>query len=204
MKYIILSIYLTIQFFSPYKLIFIKSLGDFQSASSFDIDLHGNFYVSDLEKNNIVKLDSLGNEIVSIGGYGWSESSFDRPISIITNTLSVYVADENNDRVQRFDKDLNFLSLYTGSLENGSIEFAYPISVEISSIGDLYILENDNNRILKFNLTGEYLTEIGGNDAGMFALNNPTDFSIDRRNDIYVLDNNSIKVFDQFGNGIVK
>jgi hypothetical protein len=96
------------QLFETDSLVFIKSFGNFQSAASFDIDLNGNFYVSDIEENNIVKLDSLGNEIVSIGGYGWSESSFDRPVSIITNTLSVYVADENNDRVQRFDKDLNF------------------------------------------------------------------------------------------------
>ena len=114
------------------------------------------------------------------------------------------MADENNDRVQRFDKDLNFLSLYSGSSENSIIEFAYPISIEISSIGDLYLLENDNNRILKFNLTGEYLTEIGGNDAGTFALSNPSDFSIDKRNNIYVIDNSSIKVFDQFGNGKAK
>ena len=204
MKYIFLIIFLFTQFFETNSLIFIKSIGLFQSASSFDIDLNGNFYVSDIEENNIVKLDSLGNEIVSIGGYGWSESSFDRPVSIITNTLSVYVADENNDRVQRFDKDLNFLSLYSGSSENSAVEFAYPISVEISNIGDLYILESDNNRILKFNLTGEFLTELGGNDAGSFALSNPIDFSIDRRNDVYVLDESSIKVFDQFGNGKIK
>ncbi|MDX1700170.1 MAG: hypothetical protein R3250_06095, partial [Melioribacteraceae bacterium] len=60
------------------------------------------------------------------------------------------------------------------------------------------------NRILKFNLTGEYLTEIGGNDAGIFALSNPLDFCIDKQNDIFVLDDSSIKVFDQFGNGKYK
>ena len=113
MKYNMLLVFISILFTNPNKLVLVMSFGDFKSASSFDIDLNGNFYVSDLEENNITKLDSSGNEIVSIGGYGWSESSFDRPISIITNTLSVYVADENNDRVQRFDKDLNFLSLYS-------------------------------------------------------------------------------------------
>jgi hypothetical protein len=67
-------------------------------------------------------------------------------------------------------------------------------------MGDLYILESDNNRILKFSLTGEYMMEIGANDAGEFALNNPLDFCLDKLGDIYVLDDNTIKIFDQYGN----
>jgi hypothetical protein len=180
---------------------FKKEIGNFRDGGSLDVDLNGNIYVSDLEDNDITKLDSAGRVIATIGGYGWNEASFDAPVSIITNTLSVYVADKNNDRVQRFDKDLNFLSLYNGRDNNSGIEFAYPITVEISSIGDLYILESDNNRILKFSLTGEYLTEIGGNDAGIFALSDPKDFQIDHSGNLYVLDKNNVKIFDQYGNG---
>jgi hypothetical protein len=179
---------------------FNGEFGDFNSAASFDIDLNGNFYISDILDNAIIKLDSTGSEILSIGGYGWEESAFDEPVSVFTNTLSVYVADKNNDRIQRFDKDLNFLSLYSGR-NNSNIEFGYPTCIVITDIGDLFFLESDNNRILKFNLTGEFLLEIGGNDAGAFALTNPTNFSSDADGNIYVLDKNKVKVFDQYGNG---
>ncbi len=179
---------------------FIAEFGDFNGASSFDIDLNGNFYVCDILENTITKLDSLGNEILTIGGYGWEESAFDEPVSVFTNTLSVYVADKNNDRIQRFDKDLNFLSLYSGK-NNSNIEFGYPTCIVITDIGDLFFLESDNNRILKFNLTGEFLLEIGGNDAGAYALINPRNFTSDSDGNIYVLDKNKIKAFDQYGNG---
>lgn len=179
---------------------FNGEFGDFNSAASFDIDLNGNFYISDILDNAIIKLDSTGSEILTIGGYGWEESAFDEPVSVFTNTLSVYVADKNNDRIQRFDKDLNFLSLYSGR-NNSNIEFGYPTCIVITDIGDLFFLESDNNRILKFNLTGEFLLEIGGNDAGAFALTNPTNFTSDADGNIYVLDKNKVKVFDQYGNG---
>jgi hypothetical protein len=179
---------------------FNGEFGDFNSAASFDLDLNGNFYISDILDNAIIKLDSTGSEILTIGGYGWEESAFDEPVSVFTNTLSVYVADKNNDRIQRFDKDLNFLSLYSGR-NNSNIEFGYPTCIVITDIGDLFFLESDNNRILKFNLTGEFLLEIGGNDAGAFALTNPTNFSSDADGNIYVLDKNKVKVFDQYGNG---
>ncbi len=179
---------------------FNGEFGGFNSAASFDLDLNGNFYISDILDNAIIKLDSTGSEILSIGGYGWEESAFDEPVSVFTNTLSVYVADKNNDRIQRFDKDLNFLSLYSGR-NNSNIEFGYPTCIVITDIGDLFFLESDNNRILKFNLTGEFLLEIGGNDAGAFSLTNPTNFTSDADGNIYVLDKNKVKVFDQYGNG---
>ena len=181
---------------------YLSSFGEFSLASSFDIDLKGNFYITDINDHTITKLDSLGHELISIGGYGWEEASFDEPINIITNTLSVYVADKNNNRVQRFDKDLNFLSEFNGDNEESDIEFGYPTCLSISNIGDLFILESDNNRILKFNLTGEYLLDIGANDAGSFALANPKYFSSDLEGNLFILDENSIKVIDQYGNGL--
>lgn len=200
MKNTLLISLIFISALSAQTLKFEKNFGEFSSASSFDIDLNGNFYISDVEDNTIAKLNKNGELIISIGGYGWEDSSFDEPIDIVTTTLSIYVADKNNDRIQRFDKDLNFLSSYNGRSENSEIEFAYPSCIKISKIGDMFLLDSDNNRILKFNLTGEFLTEIGSNDAGNFAFNNPKYFSIDNQGNVYVLDENKINILDQYGN----
>ena len=182
---------------------FVSEFGEFSSASSFDIDLQGNFYIADYDNNTITKLDSVGKVINSIGGFGWNTSAFDQPSSIFTTTLSIYVADKNNKRVQRFDKDLNFLSQYSGN-NNSEIEFAYPTCLAISNIGDLYILDSDNYRILKFSLNGNFLFEIGAQDAGVFALTDPKNFTLDNNGNIFVLDEEQIKVFDQYGNGKLK
>ncbi len=202
MKYLLIIIFVITNSVFSQNLKFIESFGNFSSASSFDIDLKGNFYVADVNEQTITKIDSSGNEISSIGGYGWEAESFDEPVNIITNTLSVYVADKNNNRVQRFDKDLNFLSQFKGDGDNFGVEFAYPSCLAISNVGDLFILDSDNYRILKFNLTGEYLQNIGANDAGQFALSNPKYFSTDFEGNIFILDENKIIVLDQYGNGL--
>lgn len=185
---------------SAQKLELKSEFGEFSLASSFDIDLNGNFYICDLEENTITKIDKHGNTIISIGGYGWEESAFDEPIDIASTTLSLYVTDKNNNRIQRFDKDLNFLSSFSGNSVNSDVEFAYPSCIKISKIGDMFILDSDNNRILKFSLSGEFLMEIGSNDAGKFALSNPKYFTIDSNGNLYVLDENKIKILDQYGN----
>lgn len=204
MKTILIISLFALKVVLPQNLKYITEFGKFNSAISFTSDLNSNFYIIDQQENTIYKLDSLGEEIVNIGGYGWEESTFDNPVNIFTNTLSIYVADKNNNRIQRFDKDLNFLSQYDGSAEDSEIQFGYPTCVAISNIGDLFILDSDNNRILKYNLTGEFLQEIGGNDAGVLAINNPQNFTIDNSGNIYVLDNDKIKIFDQYGNGQFK
>ena len=182
---------------------FVAEYGKFTSAASFDIDLQGNFYIADNYDNTITKLDSTGKIINSIGGFGWEASSFDKPSCIFTTTLSTYVADKNNNRIQRFDKDLNFLSEYSGN-KNSEIEFAYPTCLAISNIGDLFLLDSDNYRILKFSLNGNFLIEIGAQDAGPFALTDPKNFTLDNDGNIFVLDEDQIKVFDQYGNGKLK
>ncbi len=203
-KFILLFYFFIISGAFSQTLKFEKSLANFKNATSFDIDLNGNIYIADLNDNTIYKIDSLGNILNSIGGYGWEESTFDAPVDVFTNTLSVYVADKNNNRVQRFDKDLNFLSQYSGSSENSNnIEFGYPTCVAISSISDLFILDSDNSRILKFNLEGNFILEVGGNDAGEFSVSNPFYFSTDNLGNLYVLDDDNIKIFDQYGSGLL-
>ncbi len=199
MKKILLTFFTPILLYSQ-SLIFLNEFGNFQSANAFDVDLSYNIFVTDLKTNTISKINPSGKMELNIGGFGWNESTFDMPIDIVTNTLSLYVADKNNHRIQRFDKDLNFLSVLDGRNTNSDLDFGYPLCIEISNIGDLFILDSDNNRILKYNLSGEYLQEIGGNDAGNYAVANPQYFTLDRESNIYILDDEIIKVFDQYGN----
>jgi hypothetical protein len=184
------------------KLIPAGEIGSFSSARSFAINPYGMIYVSDDLKNEITQIDTLGNTIKTIGGYGWDTGSFDSPFDVFANILNVYVADKNNNRIQLFDKDLNFISqLSFREASEDRFSFKYPTSVSVSNQGDFYVLDSDNKRILKFNLRGEFITEIGGIEAGSFRLSDPQKFCMDANYNLLALENNSIFIFDQYGNG---
>lgn len=177
-------------------------IGNFNSARSFAVNPYGIIFVTDDLKNEITKLDTLGNVIKTIGGYGWDNSSFDCPTDVFSNVLNVYVADKNNNRIQLFDKDLNFLSQFSNQ-ESGEerYSFKYPTSVATSNQGEFYVLDSDNQRILKFNLRGEFISEFGGIEAGEFRMTNPLKFCLDDNFNLLAIEGNSLFVFDQFGNG---
>ncbi len=180
-------------------------IGKFKNAYALSINPMGNLFVSDINKNEIYKLDTLGNVQKFIGGYGWGTSAFSDPVDIYATTLNVYVADKNNNRIQIFDKDLNFLSEFkTSESEDETYSFGYPTCVANSPMGDLFVLDSDNSRILKYNLSGKFLQEIGSYDAGEFTLINPKKFAISPDGTIYVIDENNVIVFDQYGNGLNK
>lgn len=182
-----------------------SSIGNFSDASSFFITANGNVYVTDSYKNEILLLDTLGNEIKSIGGYGWDDNSFDDPSDIFADPLTVYVADKNNHSLKRFDKNLNFISsLYKRDSQNLEEQFGYPNSCATSNQGDLYFIDSENNRIMKFDVFGNFITSFGGLDAGKYQLNNPKQLAISSANNVYVIDDKSIIYFDHYGNGINK
>ena len=184
---------------------FAGEIGIFSKASAFYINPRGFIYVTDSDRDEIIKLDTLGNIVKFIGGYGWSQSAFDDPVDVFATTLNVYVSDKNNNRIQILDKDLNFLYEFnTRKYENPTYKFAYPTSCSVSNQGDLFVLDSDNSRILKYDLRGDFLLEIGNYDAGSFALTNPKAFAISPDSKLFVIDGNELVVFDQFGTGLLK
>lgn len=205
MKFNLLTLFL-FQFFvslSAQNFVYDKSIGKFSEATSFSINPTGNIFVTDAGSNELIKMDKIGNVIVSRGGYGWAPSTFDYPADVFAQTLRIAVADKNNNRIQFFDKDLTFLSEFTTKEKDDELySFQYPVASAFSYQGDLFILDSDNARILKYNLIGDFILEIGSYDAGDFSLNNPVTFAVSPDGKLFVINENKIILFDQFGNGL--
>lgn len=184
---------------------YIGEIGNFNNASAFHINGAGFLFVTDARTDKVCKLDTLGNIFKETGGYGWDASSFDIPSDVFATTLNIYVADKNNHRVQRFDKDLNFISsLSTRDNNNKDLSFGYPLSCAVSNQGDLYILDSENKRVIKFDLFGNFVQNFGGYEWGKYALSDPKELAVDPLNNIYVSDGSRFFVYDQFGNGIAE
>jgi len=167
------------------------------SANNFSVNENKKFILlTSKEKNEVIKIDLDGKVQKIIGGFGWGEGQFDYPSSIVSTAIDVYVSDYNNHRIQRFDHNLNFIS----SLQKSeTINFEYPISICLSSLGDLYILDSYNKRILKLNGFNRLERVFGNYESGRFIFSNPSLIRVDNQQQIYVLDGKNIFVFDQFG-----
>ncbi|AFH49074.1 Hypothetical protein IALB_1364 [Ignavibacterium album JCM 16511] len=182
-----------------------QSIGNFENASSFYIASNGFIYITDKGNDEVIQLDTLGNILRDVGGFGWNQAQFDEPVDVFADPLSVYVTDKNNHRIQRFDRNLNFISqLFTHENDNPDERFGYPLSCVVSNQGDLYVLDSENKRIVKFDLFGNFKLQFGGIDAGEFALGNPVAMAISSNGIIFIADQNFLIAFDQFGNGFSK
>jgi hypothetical protein len=189
----------------PQKFQIENKIGHFVNASSFYINSAGFIYVSDINTDEITAIDTSGNLLKKIGGYGWRESAFDNPADVFADALKVYVADKNNHRIQRFDKNLNFnFQIFTRQSEIEQERFGYPLSAVMSNLGDIFILDSENSRIVKFDIFGNFLQNFGGYDYGNYALQKPIQLAVSMQNNIFVIDGNQIIMFDQYGNGTGK
>ena len=180
-----------------------RSFGSFKHATSFYINSAGVVFITDDVTDEVYQIDTLGNLFNLVGGYGWEKNAFDDPVDIFADALKVFVTDKNNHRIQRFDKNLNFIFQFrTFDSDIEEERFGYPLSAVPSNLGDVFILDSDNNRILKFDLFGNFIMDIGGYDYGSYYLQKPRQLAISMQNNIYVLDGKDIYIFDNYGTAI--
>lgn len=203
MKNIIIIIIIAVINLSAQDFIYERSIGEFNTAVSFSISPGGYIYVSDIGTDEIYKLDTLGNVLKERGGHGWDIAQFDDPVNIYATTLRIYVSDYNNHRIQMFDKDLNYISqLTTYNSSNIDEVFGYPLSAITSKMEDLFVLDSENKKIVKFDIFGRFSIKFAGFEAGEYSLNDPKQMAFVAGNKIAVLDGSSIKYYDYFGNNI--
>jgi len=179
-----------------------RSYGTFTSASSMAVDPAGMIYVLDAGENKVIKLSETGRQLGVAGGYGWGDQTFDHPYDLCAqNGLDVYIADYGNHRIQRYDRNLNFVSSFgSSSAETGDKIFGYPKSVAVSNSGSLFFIDGENKEIVKLTIANEIERTFGGFGYGNGKLVNPIRIRIDARDRVYVLDGKVIVVFDVYGN----
>jgi len=177
----------------------------FNEPNGISVSPEGNIYIADTGNQRIQKISHYGEFIKAVGGFGWGMEEFDKPISLCAvNGLDVFVADYNNHRIERYDKDLNYLASFTTENVTEELQMGYPLDVDISNQGELFCIDSDNGRILKLNLQGEPQLSFGDYDAGRGRLYKPMKMCIFENSSLYIsdLEKQVIIVFDIYGNYI--
>lgn len=172
--------------------------------TAFSVSSKGDIYILDRGLHRILKTDNNGIKANEIGGFGWDLKQFDQPMDIWSeNSLDVYIADYNNGRIQRFDRQLNLVSSIVGDeVQEGDYSFSFPIALAVSTFGDLFFIEEERNRVLQFDELGKPVRSFGDFDDDQGKLDHPISLAINQQNHIFVLDveNSSVVHFDYYGN----
>jgi len=79
-------------------------LDEFRDPAALDVDADGNVFVADTENNRIKKYSADGSLLTVWGTQGSDNGELNDPrgITVDKTTGAVYVADDGNDRVQKF------------------------------------------------------------------------------------------------------
>jgi len=160
--------------------------------------------------------------ILQTYGMGMNPSAGDlwdaRAVAIHPSTGDIYVADSLNNRIAIYRHDDAF---YLGS-HGGPVESAlttitdepygltYPSDLEFDTEGNLYVVDRDNNRVVKYDATLTFVTAFGiagGQDVTDRTQNlhggfySPSGISIDASSNVWVADawNNRIEKFSPGG-----
>jgi RHS repeat-associated protein len=125
----------------------------------------------------------------AFGAAGEGNGQFDHPADVaVTAGGQLLVADFENDRIQRFDSDGEYVGQF-GTTGEGNGELDRPAALAVAPNGDILVGESMNDRVQRFDATGAYLGQFGGWGEGTGELRNPEGIAIEPDGEIWVSDN---------------
>ncbi len=195
------------------------------------IDLSGNIFIADAGNQRIRKINSLGiiTTVVGNGTSGYSgdnvlatSAQLNSPISVaVDNAGNLFISDESNNRIRK----VNSSGTITTIAGNGTASFGgdggaataamlnSPAFIALSSTGDLYVGDFDNNRVRKISFSSGVITTVAGNgtfgstgDGGAATaatLSNPSGVAIDGIGNVYISETGDGKIRKINASGII-
>ena len=179
--------------------------GQFNHPSGICMTGRNTFLVSDTGNNRIQEITREGKCVACVGsqGNGPLQFKFPRGISISKTTQQVYIADDENHRIQVLNADLTFANSF-GKYGNRLGQFNRPRDIAFDTDGNLFVTDVDNHRIQKFSPKGHCLSTFGTFGSKPGQLNLPVGITIDDNNQLYVTEsgNRRVSVFSPNGDFI--
>ncbi len=134
------------------------------------------------------------------GTNGNGDGQFDLPQGVaVDGSGNVYVADANNNRVEKFDSSGAFVAKL-GSGGSGDGQFSQPEGVAVDGFGNVYVADSGNNRVERFNSSGVFSGKWGASGTADGQFQGPFGIAVASGN-VYVTDatNDRVQKFDTSG-----
>lgn len=169
----------------------------------------GAVYVLDSFNSRIEQFTPGGAFVREWGSPGAEAGQLDPGLNagIAIRSSELYVADQDNNRVQRFtlgaeggpETDAAGTPRPTalwGSLGAGEGRLDHPAGIAVSPNGDaaVFVADNRNDRVQRFSPDGRFEAVLGSFGHGDGQFDSPYDVGVDRPNHLYVADNENHRV----------
>lgn len=176
----------------------------FEIRAILEIAIGAGFYYATVRRNTVIKMDTKGNILKSIGKRGNLPGEFDIVNGIALKDGEVYVCDTGNNRIQVFDENLNFIRSM-GVFGHERSQLSKPDNVAFDEDGNIYVVEEDNHRVQVLTPMCRHLRYIGTNGSRPGQLNKPVSVAI-FRGLIYVVEigNKRVSIFTKTGEFVAK
>ncbi len=171
-----------------------------ESPEALAVDHRGDVLIADTGNHRVLVVSPSGEILREFGGFGWSDGQFDSPTGLAVYAgFYVYVLDEGNRRVQRFDTEGDFVDVVIGEDEAGS-----PVDLAVGQAGELLLVDADSQAVLARSQFDEMLAPIGRFGSGEGGLVRPRGVAWGPSREIAVADpgRGGVEVFDEFGAGL--
>jgi sugar lactone lactonase YvrE len=169
--------------------------------SDVAVDSSGNVYVADTFNNRVEEWTPDATSGVTVAGsssgdFGAGANQLWGPSGVAVNAAGdVFVADSNNNRVQEWapgaTNGVTVAGSSSGVAGSGVSQLNDPYGVAVDSLGDVFVLDTNNNRVQEWTPGATSgMTVAGGHGAGPAAnqLNFPEGIAVDSSGDVYVAD----------------
>ncbi|KPJ58130.1 MAG: hypothetical protein AMJ46_14600 [Latescibacteria bacterium DG_63] len=126
--------------------------------------------------------------VLSWGGQGTGPGQFNGASKMGSDLDgNIYVCDDLNYRVQKFDSLGNFLMMF-GEFGQDPGQFNVPSDVAVDEGGHIYVTDYYNCRVQKFDSLGQFVLEFGeyGHEPGQFGW--PQNLAVGDSDFVYVVD----------------
>jgi len=163
------------------------------SRSEWPSTARGNIFVADTNNNVVRRIDAATGIITTYAGGGTPNDIGDGgpataaqlggPIGVAVDRGALYITESayNANRVRRVDMATGIITTVAGTTDGSRGGFAgdggparnailnNPVGMAIDPAGNLYVVDNGNERIRRIDVNGNISTYAGGGAAGSFA-----------------------------------
>jgi hypothetical protein len=187
--------------------------GEFTYPSRLFIDKENNIYVLDYGLfpspcQRIQKFDKYGNFLMKIdelkiGNWKYRMREFLVTIDQEDNLYGIGEFEDSsylNYFIYRFDQNGSVTARFGNGEGTGIGQFGGPnVDIEIDKENNIFVLDYSLCRVQKFDKEGNFLLKFGSKGIRDDEFQKPFNMVIDTKGNLYITDNNCIKIFNNEG-----